>query len=84
MPFFSNYQNWLELWLLFASILLIGLAFVYTLVSTYYWWLEVLMTTALLATLLAAAIFLFIHYRRQVARHAKEAQLALSRTASGL
>ena len=82
MPFFSNYQNWLELWLLFASILLIGLAFVYTLVSTYYWWLEVLMTTALLATLLAAAIFLFIHYRRQVARHAKEAQLALSRTAS--
>ena len=87
-PFGFVFQNWLEMWLLTASIFLIALAAIYSATrgQSEGQVLEVALTTTLITSLLAAAVYLVIHYRtylREVAaRQALELEEALKRMRS--
>jgi len=73
LPFYSAFQNWIELWLLGSSGLVIILAFAYTHFPASHLPLEIALTSFLVVSTLAAALYLFVHYRRQVKRATEEA-----------
>ena len=77
-PFHRHHQNWLELWLIMSCAGVIALAFVYTifvvqLSQAQALALEITLTSVLVLTTVAAAAYLIIHYRREVARMSKHA-----------
>ena len=61
------------MWLLLSSAVVIALAFAYTLVPRKDWRLEAVLTTTLVFSLVAAAVYLFVHYRKVMRMHAKAA-----------
>jgi hypothetical protein len=68
-PFLFAFQNWLEAWLLFASMAMIALASVYSLTrgQTSGFVLEGLLTSTLALSMIAAAVYLCRHYRKEMA-----------------
>ena len=81
-------QNWLEMWLLMASIALITLAAIYSTTRGLDEGIaiEILLTATLIISLVAAAVYLVIHYRaylrEMAAKKALEIEEALKRMSS--
>lgn len=83
-PFHRRHQNWLEIWLVGSSAVVITLAFVYTLLVARVGeegalYLEIVLTVTLVVTTVSAAVYLILHYRREVARLSKQAAARASR-----
>ena len=72
-PFIYDFQNWLEAWLLFASILVITLAGVYSVTKgkTSGIAVETFLTTVLVCSLVFMAEYLHWHYRKEMAAIAR-------------
>lgn len=87
-PFGFVFQNWLEMWLLMASIALITLAAIYSTTRGLAEGIaiEILLTATLIISLVAAAVYLVIHYRaylrEMAAKKALEIEEALKRMSS--
>ena len=77
-PFYRRHQNWLEMWLIVSCACVIALAFVYTILvaglsRVQALALEATLTSVLVLTTVAAAVYLVVHYRREVTKASKMA-----------